>query len=300
MKKWFVVLLAFLVLLLACLYIFIPGTVSIQEQKAFSGNAHILYRVVMNAQAPFWKQDNKLSYNGRQYRIVDQKLNSLIIDIDGIPSQLNFISAEADSVTFTWQMRIPMPVSPFSRVSSYNSVKGLKKDIDTLLAQMQAYGANADRVYGRHIEEAHVRDSILLFTYGETEGYPSIPYIYRLIDELKAYTASQSANITGPSMLHITTDDSVHFLTKVALPVDKRLKSFGKISYKWMLGGGNILVTDVHGGPWAIQQAYMELDKYADDHQRVAPAIPFESLLTDRLQEKDTSKWVTRIYYPVM
>jgi hypothetical protein len=36
------------------------------------------------------------------------------------------------------------------------------------------------------------------------------------------------------------------------------------------------------------------------DHQRVAPAIPFQSLVTDRTKQPDTSKWVTRLYWPIM
>ena len=32
----------------------------------------------------------------------------------------------------------------------------------------------------------------------------------------------------------------------------------------------------------------------------MSPAIPFESLITNRLEEPDTSKWVTKIYYPFL
>ena len=34
------------------------------------------------------------------------------------------------------------------------------------------------------------------------------------------------------------------------------------------------------------------------DNALSSPAIPFESLVTNRMQEPDTSKWVTKIYYP--
>jgi hypothetical protein len=67
-----------------------------------------------------------------------------------------------------------------------------------------------------------------------------------------------------------------------------------------MLGGGNILVTDVNGGPSAIKYAFDRLEEYVSDTKRIPPAIPFESLITDRRKERDTSKWITRIYYPVM
>ena len=67
-----------------------------------------------------------------------------------------------------------------------------------------------------------------------------------------------------------------------------------------MLGGGNILITEVKGGSNKINNAYKQIRNYISDYNRIAPAIPFESLVTDRSKEPDSSKWVTRIYYPVM
>ena len=62
---------------------------------------------------------------------------------------------------------------------------------------------------------------------------------------------------------------------------------------------GTALTTEVKGGPAAIRTAFLQLENYITDYQREAPLIPFESLVTDRLHEKDTSRWITRIYYPV-
>jgi hypothetical protein len=105
---------------------------------------------------------------------------------------------------------------------------------------------------------------------------------------------------TGFPMLNIYKTDSVNYLTRVAIPVDKKLPSSGNISYKWMLGGGNILVTDVRGGPFSIDSAFQQLEYYVHDYNRTSPAIPFQSLVTDRSKVPDTTKWITRLYYPVM
>jgi hypothetical protein len=140
----------------------------------------------------------------------------------------------------------------------------------------------------------------LLFTFASSKGLPGTEFIYGLIDQLKNYAADQSAKVTGYSMLNISTIDSIHFLTKVAVPIDKKLKPSGNISYKWMLGGGKILVAEVQGGPASINKALKQVEVYVQDYHLIAPAIPFQSLITDRTKEKDTSKWITKIYYPVM
>ena len=121
-----------------------------------------------------------------------------------------------------------------------------------------------------------------------------------MVDELRAYILQQGAKETGYPMLNVFTKDSINYLVKVALPVSKALPSSGTMSYRWMLPGGNILITEVKGGPEEIKRAYRQVELYISDFQRVAPAIPFESLVTDRRAEKDSTKWITRIYYPVM
>jgi hypothetical protein len=67
-----------------------------------------------------------------------------------------------------------------------------------------------------------------------------------------------------------------------------------------MLGGGNILITEIKGGSASIDKAFKEMENYVSDYRRTPPAIPFQSLVTDRMKEPDTSKWITRIFYPVM
>jgi len=36
------------------------------------------------------------------------------------------------------------------------------------------------------------------------------------------------------------------------------------------------------------------------DYQRAIIAIPFQMLITDRTKETDSTKWITRLYYPVV
>ena len=146
-----------------------------------------------------------------------------------------------------------------------------------------------------------MKDSILVSTYGIFKNYPSTEDIYNLIGKLKTYIKNESAEETGLPMLNIITPDSTgNYIAKVAVPVNKRLPSFGNITYKWMLAGGNILVTEVKGGKSEIDKAFAQIENYISDRGYVAPAIPFLSLVTDRMKEPDSSKWITRIYYPIM
>jgi hypothetical protein len=41
------------------------------------------------------------------------------------------------------------------------------------------------------------------------------------------------------------------------------------------------------------------MENYARDHKKQSPAIPYQLLVTNRLTEADTTKWITQINYPV-
>jgi len=84
----------------------------------------------------------------------------------------------------------------------------------------------------------------------------------------------------------------------VALPVNHFIPVKGAITGIKMVPG-RFIIADVVGGPQTIELTHQRLVHYFQDYHRTAMAIPFEYLLTDRLQEPDTSKWHTRIYAPV-
>lgn len=142
-------------------------------------------------------------------------------------------------------------------------------------------------------------DSNYIFTSATSANYPVTDTIYKMIDRLKNYVSKNGAKETGYPMLNIFKERE-SYIVKVALPVDKKLTNSGDIKYRWMLKGGNILIAEVKGGSYQIEKAFKEMANYVEDHNRVAPAIPFQSLITDRRQEPDTNKWVTKIYWPVM
>ncbi|MBS1565351.1 MAG: hypothetical protein JST39_13240, partial [Bacteroidetes bacterium] len=62
---------------------------------------------------------------------------------------------------------------------------------------------------------------------------------------------------------------------------------------------GAFMVTDVRGGDETVVYALSQMRLYFDDYKKTSMAIPFAALITDRQQEPDSSRWVTRIYAPV-
>jgi hypothetical protein len=315
MRKWRLLIILLLAVAAACLYLVIPGKEMISAKNGVAVNAKAFSRAILEEEK--WKQwwpgeilhtqynrFGKYRFNGVIYSILGKKLSSVVILVehgkDTLTTELVFLPVKSDSIALSWEGTLQSSLSPVRRMQQFFITKRMERDISTLLERIREFYSDESNIYGLKIIKDHVADSTLISTAGTTKGYPSVERIYKMVDQLKDFAHNKGAKQTGLPMLNIMTTDSVSYLTKVALPVDKKLKDEGKIVYRWMLGGGNILVTEVKGGPYTIQKSFETMEKYTEDHQRLAPAIPFQSLVTDRSQEPDTSKWITKIYWPVM
>lgn len=316
MKKLLIVLLTFAALSIAAVYIFIPNIINFRCSVSVGAPQQALYRAIGedNNWEGWWPGESKpdtgkagnwlYSYNGVTYRPTKKTATSLFFlnntKKSNAESLLTFIHVKQDSTNFVWDAAVPTSYNPIKRLQIYFDVKNLKNNFNSILQKIKTFFSVTGNLYEFNIRNEKVVDSNLVSTFENTKDYPTMEFAYSLIDKLKQYISSKGAKETGYPMLNISTTDNITWLTRVAVPADKKLESSGNISYKWMLGGGNILITEVNGGPGRINKAMEQVENYIKDYQRIAAAIPFQSLVTDRRTVTDTSKWITRIYYPVI
>ncbi|MBL0356262.1 MAG: hypothetical protein IPP72_04960 [Chitinophagaceae bacterium] len=311
MKKLTAGLVIVLVLFFSLAYLMVPNVITINTSLAFQNNIKGLFRTLSETRnwSKWWpgKFDStgkKLLLNGNEYTVPDYTATSIVVEVNNPTvsekSSLLFVPLKSDSIRLEWQVQIPTSYNPFKRVKIYFATSGLQHDFHSILASIKSYYTNDERIYGLDIRRESVKDTSLVFTYDSSKGYPSTEKIYSMIGELRNYIDMHSAIATDSPMLNIYSSDHEYYLTKVAIPTNKILPSSGKIFYKWVLPHGNILVADVKGNIQQTDSAFATISHYVHDYNLTAPAIPFFKLITNRLQEKDSSKWVTRIYYPVM
>ena len=313
MKKILVFFVILFFLAIACTYIFIPATIRISKSVTINANKNALYRKLVNADSwgEWWPGKQNATGTTREYilqglRFIpgEPKFISMPVVIRSANlsgySEITFIPFGIDSTTLQFDISVPTSNNPFKRIVVYLNAKQLNSSTSEILKSINDTYSKIENLYNCDIQKKLVTDTALIFTSSEIKGIPDNKSIYSLIDKLKVYISRNAAKETGSPMLNVFKKDSNTYLVKVAIPVDRKLPASGNISYRWMLGGGNILVTEVKGGQDEIDKAYKQILNYISDNRRTAPAIPFESLVTDRRKEPDSSKWVTRIYYPVM
>lgn len=315
MKIWVLGLLVLLGVVLIGIYVFIPSTIILKTNQHLKINSRSFSRNITDEKKwhHWWPQGNSgmreggvkyFQFNQRKYWIIEKKLTSIMLlaqlEKDSLRTELFFIPVNEDSITLSWVGITKMPLNPIKRVNAFFATQSLRNEMDSILQSLQTFYTNNENLYEVPIKNEGVLDSVLISTTTITKQYPAVKDIYVLVSNLEQFAKKNGAKPSGVPMLHVSTTDSLNYFTRVALPVDKKLNSEGAIEYKWMLGGGDILVAEVKGGPYSINKGFKEMEHYVQDHRLTAPAIPFQSLVTDRRKERDTSKWITRLNWPVM
>jgi len=309
MKKWLVGFSILLVLILVSAYVFIPKTIMLNAAIGVKASRPGLYRMLFDKAniAKWWPGkvgDESFFLNNTNYSFHKENITIIPVTVKGqeINSTVSlFLTAiTADSTQLDWVGSISTSYNPVKRYITYLEGRKIRRDMASILQKMEKFYSDPINIYGIKIQNTLVTDSFLISTSGRCIGQPSNTFIYGLIGKLRNYASKNSAKESGYPMLSISTDDNKAFDVKVAIPVDKLLPSSGDILQKRMLGRGNILTTAVKGGTDNTTEAFTQIQHYARDYQLRFPAIPFYSLITDRTKEPDSSKWLTKIYVPIM
>jgi hypothetical protein len=296
-----------LLLLIGSVYLFIPNILVLKSTVSIPTSQKGLHRMLLNkkAVAAWWpgtSSNDSFYLNGYRYQVYNNSVSLLPVIIEdkeqSVKSTL-FLLSQSNSVNIDWMANTASSYNPVSRVLAYLKARKLNNDMNLIVEKMKEYFSNPVNIYGFDIKKELVVDANLISTSAKCKGYPATEFIYGLIGKLKDYANSQNTKITGFPMLNVEPGDSSDYFVRVALPLENILPSNGDIQQKRMLKNGNILVTEVKGGNLKTKEAFDQIILYGDDYNRTSPAIPFYSLITDRTAEPDSTKWITKVYYPV-
>jgi hypothetical protein len=311
MKKWFLVFLVIAIVALGSVYFFIPSTISmssITPVKAFNSTVGKFLsnqeKINQSLQGIASRKDSTFTYKDLSFYISKFIYNGDEINIstggDHITSHLMALEVTEGASIFYWSAEMEAGNNPVSRILNYYRAKKIKETMKAVVVQMAAYVDSNVNMYGIDVKEIELKDSILISTKVSTAAEPTVSEIYAVIKKLTDYATAQNAIATDPPMLNVKQEDDGHFEFMVGLPINKLITENTDFRIKRMPYQGKMFVTEVKGGPATIKKGLVELGNYLTDSKRSTPAIPFELMVTNRALETDTTKWITKLYYPVM
>jgi hypothetical protein len=312
MKKLVYLLVGLVLTLLVSSYLFIPDEIIISENGQVESSERIVLKYLESAEqrVKWWpaptgadqSKVNPLKYKSYEYEFRDPKLNSVVViirsgDADLI-STVSWMPYSGNLVRLTWKTALSAGGNPVDRFLRYQEARKVKANMTDIMDHYLKFIVNHKNVYGHTFRIETVADTLLATTHFNSKDYPDNIRIYQSINHIKKYLESQGIQPTKPPMLNISSDGQGKYQTTVALPVPKRFKPNDSILLRNMVAG-NILVADIRGGRKSVSDGFSQMEIFMKDFKLSSPAIYFESLITDRRAEPDTSKWITKIYYPI-
>ena len=305
MKKILIIVFIALLLLLGSIYIFIPDKIKIGSVTKSSLNITAATRYLVNSEnwAEWWPGVKPLQYNNIDFKIAKKKLNSFEIQLlykrDTLFSTLEIISLDSNATAYSWRCEIEGNNNPITRCAQYFKAIHIKKSLDLLLQSLKNYLDKEENVYGFNVHLVKVTDSVLIATKHSFNHEPDIKEIDLMVQQLNDYIIKEKAVSKNFPMLNVHQLGENNYEAMVAIATDRQLATTKDFTPKLVLKGGNILEAEVKGGPFTIKKAFGEFENYKTERGIVSPAIPYQLMITDRMKEKDTTRWITKFYYPI-
>ena len=305
MKKTLIGLILLIAVALISVYLLIPGRLKIEATISLPVALPGVSRTLTdeNNWKKLWPGETPFNYNKQTYSIRIKISSVFDIDIysdkDTVNSRMEFVSIGNDMMTIGWHAEQITSSNPFTRFSQYRHAKVTEKNMGEILKAMKAFLEKTKNIYGVEIKKTLVTDSVLISIRRSFEHYPNVREIDAMIQDLRKYIIQNNGIEKNLPMLNVQKLDSSHYEAMSAIPVDKALPRTPEFAPKFLLKGGNILEAQVHGGLYTIETSLQEIENYRSDYKYNSPAIPYQLLVTDRLKETDTTKWITKLYYPV-
>ena len=310
LKKLAIGVTVVLVTVIIGIFLFIPAVINISAVGYLNNNSRVCAdNLLMESNWQKWwpekiTTDSNFVFQNTSFSITDRSPYAAGIDIkikskNAINSTIALILYKPDSTGYEWKCMLTPGNNPISRLENYFLAVEIKKNLDKLMKAFAKYVGVKKNVYGVEIDKRKFTDTFMISTEKFVKDFPDNKTIYSLIDELSNYAKANGATQVKYPMMNIEKRDSSNYTLKLALPINKEIPSSDKFRFRFMIQG-NTLFAPVTGGNASIDNAIEQMRLYISDYKLSSPAIPFQSMVTNRLTEPDTAKWVTNIYYPVM
>lgn len=301
--------LLFLLLAAGVTYVYFSGKKVYTTQKKVTSAEDCIRRHFTNK--VLWSKwcagkklnDSTFTDNGINYTITKILFNGFHLIIskknDSLQGIVYFESIKEPSKSILYFSTIEKQNNGLlERYKSANRIKKFENAISVFMNTIEEYFNSQQKIYGFDVKMERTTDFNLLVYKQELKQEPTVQEIYKAVEKIDTYIKSKNGEIKNPPMLNIFEDAPQVYYVMVAIPTKKAITGTSEIVYKQLVEG-NILTAEIKGGPFTIKQAEKEMRNYVQDNKKVSPAIPYQSLITNRLSETDTTKWVTKLYYPV-
>ena len=217
---------------------------------------------------------------------------------DETPVDVFWTFVEKDGKTdVTWGINVEELSYPFGRFMAFTMSDKTEKYFKQGLENLKKYCENlppypkVEITKTQEIIGLAIKDSANANTMGQKMS--------EMYGELMTYTFKKKIQMAGyPFTIWYSWDMDKPMVFAAAIPMIKKYDGKGRI-FPIKIAPTEA-VTALHKGSYNSSDfTWMAIDEFIKEHKLVSAGDPWETYITDPTNEPDTSKWETRLYWPI-
>lgn len=315
MKKLLLAITVLLVLGVCAVYLILPKELVVSHSVSVNTSDKYAFEFLSTKDkwAKWWpnnpastnkENDTIFNYRTQTFTADGLSYNSVKVNIekDGTSekSRINIVDVKIDSAKIEWECKLESGLNPIARIKQYFTAADTRENMMDILASLKSFLDKNENIYGYPLSLEKIKDTLYVSKTTVLNTYPDTKLIIEVLDKLHHYVKLAGGVEAGFPIMNISYLKTGEYQTVIALPVSNPVAETKDFILKRMPKNGNAITTKVTGGVQSIQQALEAVMKYQSDYSLVRPIIPFFSLITDRAKETDSTKWITKIWSPII
>jgi effector-binding domain-containing protein len=249
-----------------------------------------------------WNSKNNKVGNGNITITESAMPDSILMDLNfmenGIAKTGFYFYSDSAGTKITWVFKSDLGNNPLMKYFGLIMGKFVSSDFDDGLALLKKYCESLPKEPQYKIEIEKIesleyfseRDTCSVITIGAKLG--------KMYTEIFDFISKNGIKESNPPFAIYHKFDGNIFDMEAGIPVDKLIPSKNKIIKSGKFSPSQAVVAYYYGPYEKDYLAHQQLKKWIKKHNKKIINSPFEVYVSDPSMEKDSSKWLTKIYYP--
>jgi effector-binding domain-containing protein len=249
-----------------------------------------------------WKSENRHTGNGTITILASVINDSILCEIElfkkGKASATFYFNKVEFGTRVNWSIKMNLGINPLKRFMRALIIKRISNDSERGLKNLK-----------RNIESARIIDQALVETTQFTGfGFEGIRAKVKpqeagqkmsfFLSGLREYIKTNNLKVVGYpfSIYYSFTQDEVDFL--IGIPTENSGKD-SKTIKSGKIEPCKVVTLDYYGPYSGIEKGYSVINKWIADNKKKVSGEPFEIYIANSENEKDSTKWLTKIFFPI-
>ena len=248
-----------------------------------------------------WESDNRNVMSGIQTIVKSKPFEYVETELDFMRGDISLsghkLKSLGDSVNVVWWFSTDFS-NPLQRYFGLIFDKMLGPDYEKGLQNLKNYCEKMPETSKFEVELVEFPGQIYIGIKEKCAVQEIGMKMGEFYGELMEFVQKSNIKMTNPPFSIYYSEPTDSFEFAACIPVENKIKTVGRIKFG-EIKKGQVAFANYFGDYKKITEAHKSLKKWITQNNKTIVGPPWEEYITDPTVEKDTAKWLTKVYYPV-